>query len=77
MPLFFASSAIYPIALLPAWLQVVAALNPLTHMVGAVRNLMVVPDFSGTDLAIDFAAMGIAVAALLFIASRLYPRAGA
>ena len=30
MPLFFASSAVYPIALMPAWLQVVARLNPLT-----------------------------------------------
>ena len=29
MPLFFASSAIYPIALMPSWLQAIALVNPL------------------------------------------------
>ena len=32
MPLFFASSAIYPIALMPDWLKVIATINPLTYM---------------------------------------------
>ena len=31
MPLFFASSAIYPLAMMPRWLQGVAHLNPLTY----------------------------------------------
>ena len=33
MPLFFASSAIYPIALMPTWLQALALVNPLTYLV--------------------------------------------
>lgn len=37
MPLFFASSAIYPLALMPPWLQHVATLNPLTYQVDALR----------------------------------------
>ena len=41
MPLFFASSAIYPIALMPTWLQALAVVNPLTYMVGATRTLMI------------------------------------
>ena len=28
MPLFFASNAIYPIAIMPAWLQTIALVNP-------------------------------------------------
>ncbi|MDA8219086.1 MAG: ABC transporter permease [Dehalococcoidales bacterium] len=30
MPLFFASNAIYPIAMMPVWLQYIARINPLT-----------------------------------------------
>lgn len=30
MPIFFASNAIYPIRLMPRWLQIVSRLNPLT-----------------------------------------------
>ena len=29
MPLFFASSAIYPISMMPPWLQFISLLNPL------------------------------------------------
>jgi ABC-type multidrug transport system permease subunit len=30
-PLFFASNAIYPISMLPPWLQVISHINPLTY----------------------------------------------
>jgi membrane protein len=33
MSLFFASNAIYPISIMPTWLQVVANINPLSYMV--------------------------------------------
>ena len=33
MPLFFASNAIYPIAIMPRWLQIVSHMNPLTYEV--------------------------------------------
>jgi ABC-2 type transport system permease protein len=38
-PLMFASSAFVPIDGLPAWLRVVATINPLTYAVDASRNL--------------------------------------
>jgi ABC-2 type transport system permease protein len=42
MPLFFASNAIYPIAMMPTWLQVISRINPLTYEVDALRALMLV-----------------------------------
>jgi ABC-2 type transport system permease protein len=54
MPLFFASSAIYPVDLMPGWLKVVSHVNPLTYVVDALRALMVTSDFShlATDLGV-------------------------
>ena len=33
MPLFFASNALYPVAVMPGWLQVIARVNPLSYEV--------------------------------------------
>jgi ABC-2 type transport system permease protein len=41
MPLFFASNAIYPLAMMPTWLHAVARLNPLTYEVDLLRGLMI------------------------------------
>ncbi|ACM05640.1 ABC transporter permease [Thermomicrobium roseum] len=41
IPLFFASNAIYPIHLMPAWLQVLAQVNPLTYLVELLRDTLV------------------------------------
>src|SRR5579884_2616990 len=41
MPLFFASSALYPLAILPGWLHVVARVNPLTYEVQGLRQMLV------------------------------------
>lgn len=41
MPLFFASNAIYPLSVMPAWLKGIAHVNPLTYQVDALRALMV------------------------------------
>src|SRR5262249_40977038 len=40
MPLFFASNALYPVAMMPAWLQAITRLNPLTYEVDALRAMM-------------------------------------
>ena len=42
LPLFFASNAIYPVSIMPAWLQVVANVNPLSYMVNGLRCIDVV-----------------------------------
>src|SRR5258708_17918227 len=41
MPLFFASNAIYPLSLMPAWLRMWANGNPLSYEVDALRTLMI------------------------------------
>jgi ABC-2 type transport system permease protein len=74
MPLFFASNAIYPISIMPTWLQVVAYANPLTYLVDALRSLMVPGAPSPFPLAGDFVVLLAAALVLIFVESRLYPR---
>jgi ABC-2 type transport system permease protein len=38
MPLFFLSGALYPLSGLPAWLSVLTRLDPLTYIVGPMRQ---------------------------------------
>ena len=73
MPLFFASNAIYPIALMPTWLQAVAVLNPLTYLVDALRGIMIQGGQSLHPIYLDMAVMAIIFAVLAAIASKLYP----
>jgi ABC-2 type transport system permease protein len=74
MPLFFASNAIYPLALMPLWLRRIAAMNPLTYLVDALRGLMVTGGESTYGLAWDYGVMLAVLAAMLTVAVRLYPR---
>jgi ABC-2 type transport system permease protein len=74
MPLFFASSAIYPISLMPDWLKVVAQVNPLTYQVDALRGLMIQGATESFPLALDFAVLIGATVILIAVAARLYPR---
>ncbi len=74
MPLFFASSAIYPISLMPDWLKVVAQVNPLTYQVDALRGLMIQGATESFPLALDFAVLIGSTVILIAIAARLYPR---
>jgi ABC-2 type transport system permease protein len=41
MPLFFSSSALYPAAIMPGWLQVISKINPLSYEVEALRGLLI------------------------------------
>ncbi len=76
MPLFFASNAIYPISIMPEWLQVIALGNPLTYMVDALRDLMIVGWATEFSLVLDFLIIGVFAIVLILIAARLYPRVG-
>src|SRR6202163_4048290 len=62
MPLFFASNAIYPVSLMPAWLRVVSKVNPLTYQVDALRTLMIVGSVSADGVRVDFVVMGVVFA---------------
>jgi len=67
MPLFFASSAIYPVSIMPGWLQVIAVANPLSYVVDVLRSLLVIGDLSG--LGLDVLILLASAAVLLFLAS--------
>jgi ABC-2 type transport system permease protein len=73
MPLFFASSAIYPLEMMPAWLRVVARLNPLTYLVDALRGMMIQGGQTIHPLSVDIAVMAIIFVVLTAVASKLYP----
>ena len=67
MPLFFASSAIYPIALMPKWLQVISLGNPLTYVVDALRAMLITGNYS--NLPVDVFALVISTIVMIVLAS--------
>ncbi|MGB6482946.1 MAG: ABC transporter permease [Candidatus Acidiferrales bacterium] len=73
MPLFFASNAIYPLAMMPNWLHVVAVLNPLTYLVDALRGIMIQGGQSVHPLLVDLGVMAMIFLILASIAAKLYP----
>jgi ABC-2 type transport system permease protein len=74
MPLFFASNAIYPTSIMPAWLQTVSHLNPLTYVVDALRTSMLAGTTATLGLGLDYAVILLTTAILVLIGARLYPR---
>ncbi len=71
MPLFFASNALYPVALMPVWVRAISRVNPLSYEVDALRGLLLDrPAAIGTDLAVLVVAAGIGIT----VASALLPR---
>jgi ABC-2 type transport system permease protein len=73
MPMFFASNAIYPIALMPAWLAAIARINPLTYEVDALRALMLRDGVSVYGLGVDLAVLLGFTTVLVIVGARLYP----
>ncbi|MFJ9565743.1 ABC transporter permease [Streptomyces fuscichromogenes] len=71
MPLFFGSNALYPVAIMPGWLQVVSRINPLSYQVDALRGLLL-----GTPahLGLDFGVLAVAAALGVTAASSLLGR---
>jgi ABC-2 type transport system permease protein len=68
MPLFFASNALYPVAVMPDWLRVLSRFNPLSYEVDALRGLLVgTPSHLGLDLVVlvGCAIAGIAASSAL------------
>jgi ABC-2 type transport system permease protein len=73
MPLFFASNAIYPISIMPRWLQIISHANPLTYQVDALRFLMLSGGTTAYGLGMDLGVLAAATAVVVGIGSRLYP----
>jgi ABC-2 type transport system permease protein len=71
MPLFFASNALYPIALMPPWVRRLALVNPLSYEVNALRGLLL--DHPAA-LGLDFTVLIVAATIGIATASALLPR---
>ena len=76
MPLFFASNAIYPIEIMPNWLQVISHFNPLTYEVDALRGVMLLNGTSLYGYGFDSLILLLVLIALTFIGGRLYRKVG-
>ena len=74
MPLFFASNAIYPISIMPSWLQAVSQVNPLTYETDALRALMLRNGPTVYGVPFDLLFLLVATAINVAIAAKLYPR---
>jgi ABC-2 type transport system permease protein len=73
MPLFFASSALYPLSSMEPWLKTVARVNPLTYEVEGLRQLLV--GAGGGVVWLDFLVVATFFALMLVAATRAYPKA--
>jgi ABC-2 type transport system permease protein len=71
MPLFFGSNALYPVSLMPGWLQVINRVNPLGYEVDALRGLLI---GTPSSMALDFGVLIVAAGVLITVASALLGR---
>ncbi|MCL6670753.1 ABC transporter permease [Streptomyces panaciradicis] len=71
MPLFFGSNALYPVSVMPGWLQAISTFNPLSYQVDALRGLLL-----GTQahVALDLAVLLVSAALGITAASSLLGR---
>ncbi|MEL9990059.1 MAG: ABC transporter permease [Thermoproteus sp.] len=71
MPLWFASNAIYPTAIMPTPLRLIAMGNPLTYGVDALRRLLV---FNELDIEADVVALVFFAVVVMVLASLNFRR---
>ena len=70
LPLFFLSGALFQIQSLPAWLQDISKLNPLTYGVDALRHVILGETWQSLQLQpliVDLAVVGIFDLAMIVI----------
>jgi ABC-2 type transport system permease protein len=70
MPLFFASNALYPIDLMPKWLQVISSVNPMSYAVDALRIVMITWNFA--RLSVDLGGIGISAVIFALLATMAF-----
>ncbi len=72
MPLFFLSSALFPIAQLPGFLKVIVSINPLTYGVEGIRQSLTAS--APTGLLLDFAVLLFFALLVLLVGSKLFSK---
>lgn len=71
MPLFFASNALYPVHLMPGWLQAINHVNPLSYQVEALRGLLI---HTPARYVLDVVVLVVAAAVAIGVAAGLLAR---
>lgn len=71
-PLFFLSSALYPLNNVPDWLRILSEINPLSYAVDALRWALI--NQHHFSLALDFAVLLVAVSAAVAFAVNRFNR---
>jgi ABC-2 type transport system permease protein len=78
MPLFFASNAIYPTGMMPAWLRFLSRVNPLTYQIDGLRALLLpaAPAHAAVHIGLlrDYGVLAGTLVVLVALAARLYPK---
>jgi ABC-2 type transport system permease protein len=74
LPLFFASNALYPVAMMPAWLRWISNINPLSYLVDALRTVMLPGAHSLHGVWVDVLVEVPLLIVLTEISAWLYPR---
>lgn len=64
MPMTFVSNALVPIATMPGWMQAIASVNPVSHLVSAARALA---DGQAAGLQIAYTLAGAAAVLTIFV----------
>lgn len=72
MPLFFSSNALYPRAIMPTWLKVLATVNPMSYLVDALRGLLI--SVSEVHLIFDWFVLIVASVVMLLLNRALFSR---
>ncbi len=72
LPLFFASNAIYPISIMPGWLQFVATINPLSYMVDGLRAVLIAGTSAG--IALDLSVLFVTTLIISLLSAYMYPK---
>lgn len=73
-PLFFLSGALFPIDNLPQWVQAFSYIDPLTYGVDGLRGCMIGASQAQFPLIVDFFALVISCAVMIFIGAYLFEK---
>jgi len=71
-PLFFASTALYPLEMMPHAIRVLAAFNPMSYVIDAVRSLIITGNLA--SLPIDLGAIFLFFVLMLAVASASFKK---
>lgn len=74
MPIFFASNALYPVAIMPDYVAAITLFNPLSYMVDGLRGLMVVGSHTHFGLGVNLLVLLLANVVMVVVAARVFPR---